>query len=417
MFGYDNVPVTSTNAAGELVRSHTDYQINEAQAEVVRAIFRMRAAGLGFATVAKTLNSDPGCSAHSEKFLAGKRPASPRKGTGSWAPSSVRAILFNKRYRGRVPFGKFRNVYRSGAKARVKSDALDWPPRPDLRIVSEELWAVAQQHNAAAARTYLRGTDGQLWGRPGVGVESKYLLTGLGHCTCCGGNITVLGGSSGGPGRRKKIYYYGCSYRQNRGSTVCTNGTKVRMEQLDAAVLDALEQQVLTPEVIAAVVERAAQLVVERRQQTPERTTQIDCELRKLRRELENLLALAASGDAPQSVLTEIRKREGAIETLDTERAQLTAAEPQTLDGRRLQRALEERAEQLRALLAADVPRARQALRSLLSGPLRFSPTVIEERKGYTFEGQTKVGALLDPANVYMGVASPRGFAEISVSY
>jgi len=38
-YGYDNVPVYAKNADGKETKSHTDYQINERQAEMIRAIF------------------------------------------------------------------------------------------------------------------------------------------------------------------------------------------------------------------------------------------------------------------------------------------------------------------------------------------------------------------------------------------
>ena len=80
-----------------------------------------------------------------------------------------------------------------------------------------------------------------------MGRESKYLLTGLGRCACCGSNITLIGGKSGSPGKRKSIFYYGCSYHKNRGQTVCANDHKEHMDVLDSAVLEAIEMQILTP--------------------------------------------------------------------------------------------------------------------------------------------------------------------------
>ena len=47
-----------------------------------------------------------------------------------------------------------------------------------MPIVPEELWNAAHERLRRGRDTYLRGTDGRLFGRPGSGVESKYLLPG-----------------------------------------------------------------------------------------------------------------------------------------------------------------------------------------------------------------------------------------------
>lgn len=50
-------------------------------------------------------------------------------------------------------------------------------------------------------------------------------------------------------------------------------------------------------------------------------------------------------------------------------------------------------------LIFSDVPKTRQALRKLLDGPIMVSPVVVNEsRKGFAFEGRTKLGPLVDPS-------------------
>jgi hypothetical protein len=59
-------------------------------------------------------------------------------------------------------------------------------PAPDLRIVADEVWTAVHERLADVKRAYLRGTKGQLWGRPERSAEAKYLLTGLTRCGECG---------------------------------------------------------------------------------------------------------------------------------------------------------------------------------------------------------------------------------------
>jgi len=117
-FGFDNVPCYGVNGAGEQVRSHVDFRINEQEADTVRRIFQMYRDGWGMCTLAKTLNGDPKYRALNRKYFKGKTLPGPRTGTGSWAPSSIRAMLYNVRYAGQIPYGRLRRVYRGGTQKR-----------------------------------------------------------------------------------------------------------------------------------------------------------------------------------------------------------------------------------------------------------------------------------------------------------
>lgn len=77
VYGYDNVPIESTNSSGEKVKSHTKYRINKEQAAVIRAIFKMYVDGHGHGTIARTLNGDPGPGA-GKACQRTRAPAPPR---------------------------------------------------------------------------------------------------------------------------------------------------------------------------------------------------------------------------------------------------------------------------------------------------------------------------------------------------
>lgn len=387
--------------------ARTEYEIDEQQVEVVRAIYRMRADGHGEKKIAKTLNGVPRYAALSKFYFGGEQPPAPRSEPGSWAPSSIHEILRNERYTGVIPWGEYRKSYRGGTKVRVRQDEYERVPAPRLRIVSDELWRAVRECEAASTRTYLTHTNGERFGRAGPGRESKYLLTALARCKCCKANIIAEPRQYGPPGNRKKVAYYGCSGHKNRGAPFCPNDHLMRMEKMDEAVLKAIEEQVLKPEWLAWAVDQALALNRERRCANPNRLSEIEAEQRKLRREVKNLNAALAGGRAPQSTLEEIRTREAHIEALDREQSALQSPEPSEVDDARLKRALCECAARFRDTMRADVPGARRALRELLDGPLTFNPVMVEGKKAYAFEGRTRIGALLDP--LYLKMASPRG--------
>jgi site-specific DNA recombinase len=411
VYGYDNVPVCGKAAGGVEIRTHTDYQINVQHAEVLRNIFRMYAAGHGHVTIAKTLNGDPRYAAPSDRYFGGQRPASPRKGTGSWAPSSVRAMLYNERYTGVVPFGEFQKVYKKGTKARIRRDEKDIlrTSRPDLRIIPKELWNEVQERLAAVKKTYVRDTHGKLWGRPGKGVESKYLLTGLAECGCCKRNITMVGGRTGPPGRQVPSYYYGCSYHLYRGPTVCANGLRARMNEADELVLRKIRETVLTPEAIDYTIDKALNLLTERRRESADVPDRLEADLRTDRRQRENFLALVADGKAPASILGRIADLDAAIADGEKKLQNFIVEDPTDSDLKRLRIALRGRLAHFNQLMLSDIPIARQALRKLLVGRIAFHPEETNGSRAYMMRWSIVTKPLLE-ASSYIGMASPGGF-------
>jgi len=266
---------------------------------VIRAIFALYRDGYGLTAIAKTLNGELKYADHSARYFGGQTPPSPWKGTGSWAPSSVHGVLHRERYTGKVPFGKHRNVYRAGEKQRERQDEYLLADAPHLRIVPAKLWDEVQARLKAVAATYVRNNKGNLWGRPETGRASRYLLSGLMRCQCCGGGMVVTGVPIGSPGRRTRLdRRYVCHYHHKRGRIICANGHKPRVDDIDEMLLDAIEHQVLSSAVIAEAVRQAAELVRERLRQEPNRPKAIEAELRKLRRELDRFSDLIAGGQA-----------------------------------------------------------------------------------------------------------------------
>src|SRR5207249_1160097 len=91
VFGYRNVPVLGEGGQ----RSHVLREVREDEAAAVRRIFRMAAHSVGLRTIARTLNAE------------GVRSPRARPGRHhSWAPSSVRTVLFNPLYKGEVVWGR-----------------------------------------------------------------------------------------------------------------------------------------------------------------------------------------------------------------------------------------------------------------------------------------------------------------------
>ena len=171
VFGYDNVEILGPpDAHGQRKRAHVERRINDDEAKVVRRIFTLCAAGHGMKQIAHQLND------------AGAVCPRPQQGRpAGWAPSSIRAILYRPLYRGEIVWNRSRKRDAWGQVRPQKRAPAEWlhNPAPELRIVSDQAWEAAHARLGEARALYLRGTDGQLWGHPARGTESKYLLVGL----------------------------------------------------------------------------------------------------------------------------------------------------------------------------------------------------------------------------------------------
>ena len=168
MYGYDSIEVKD----GER-RVRVEYRVNPEQAEIVREIFRRYAAGEGLRAIVKELN--------------GRRvppPRAGRRGTGSWSPSALWAMLRRDRYRGILIWGRQEKTYRQGTKVRVPRVESDWirVEAAQLRIIDDDLWFAAH----AQMRPTTREPGVKAGGRPPL-----YLLSGFSVCAQCGGPIAV----------------------------------------------------------------------------------------------------------------------------------------------------------------------------------------------------------------------------------
>src|ERR1700756_1491089 len=98
-YGYRNVPIEDHSRRGEHGRTAVigvRFEIDEAQAVVIRWIFDWYGNGDSLATIAKRWNADG--------ITSPERPH--RQSIRSWAPSGIRAILRNEKYHGKLVWGR-----------------------------------------------------------------------------------------------------------------------------------------------------------------------------------------------------------------------------------------------------------------------------------------------------------------------
>ncbi len=390
VFGYDNVRAADNG--------HVERRINPEEAAVVKRIYEMYASGFGAKRIAHRLNEERAPS-----------PVSRRAARG-WCAGSVKEVLRRPLYRGEIIWGK--QIKRDGFGMRKPHprDERDWIrlPAPGLRIIDPDLAARVDRRAAAMRAAYLRNNDGTLWGRPINATVSKYLLMGFARCAVCGGAFTVRSRSHG----TGRLLLYRCITNTQKGRAICPNDLQMRLRDADAAVLAAVEHQVLRREVVEAVLDGAVKAMAGDTGGSTRRA-HLEAQLKRAGKELDNLIAIAASGAGEaKTIVAAIKEREAEQARLTRALAELDAVEKlPRLDRARLGATIKQRLADYSGLLRRQVAEARGVLGWLLAGKLAFRPDPAARR--YTFSGEGRLDAILRGIVPSMGVVSPTGFEPV----
>jgi site-specific DNA recombinase len=127
----------------------TRLEVCEPEAIIVRRIFQLYANGMSLKAISKKLNAD------------GITSPQPHKGriSRSWCPSSIRTMLRNERYTGRVIWSRRHKVRdpKTGRRAyRTKEGdkPIEGANQPELRILPDELWRAVEERRELVKRVY-----------------------------------------------------------------------------------------------------------------------------------------------------------------------------------------------------------------------------------------------------------------------
>lgn len=269
-------------------------------APVVRRIFDLYDEGVGFKSIARTLERE-GIPSPGEVG-----PVRHPRSVGVWAASAVRAILINPRYLGHQVTGRMRRhdellnaadpaLGTVSRQRRQERERWSWSEQPSWPALVDR--ALFERVNKRITNT-TRSTGPRLpRSDPG-----KYVLAGTIRCELCG--RAMFGATA------KNKPYYRCSATKTDYATPSVEGHPptyaVREERILAAVdgwLDTLTHANYLDATVAAVLAADAQANVE-----PVEVTQARRRQRQLNVELDRILAAIRAGMDPALAATETRK-------------------------------------------------------------------------------------------------------------
>ncbi|HLH38341.1 MAG TPA: recombinase family protein [Bryobacteraceae bacterium] len=338
--------------------------IEEREAELVRRIFEMSADGMSLKAIATTLNREQ---IPTSRPRAGKQFA-------SWAPSAIRAILYNELYAGRMIWNRSHFIKHPGTNKRQRR------PRPrsewriiehsDLRIIDEGLWNRVRLRLEEKKKLF--GNGGHLYRRS---TSSPYLLTGLIKCGDCGANLQITG-------RDRRGQLYGCPQHSGRGT--CENKLRISRKALERSLLSGIQRAILSPEILDYIVDR---LIRELKASFDRgRSDRIEREARRkaIEEEIARLTAAIASAGHSKALLAALADRERELAALAP-----VSLGPKPFNMQEIREFVTSRLSDLQQFLnSRDVGRARTILARHVSS-IRLVPTPdAGGRMRYVAEGE-----------------------------
>ncbi len=267
-------------------------EILEDESAVVRRIFESYIGGKSPRDIAAALNKEgiPG----------------PKK--GPWNASTIagsrkraNGILQNALYVGRIIWNRqsFIKDPETGRRVSRPNPKSEWmtADAPELRIVTDELFDNVQKRRAERAGSVER----HYASRP------RRLLSGLLKCGCCGSGYVISGADKRGP-------YLRCSRMVETG--LCANRCTVGVELLEKRVLEGVEKQLASPDLIAEYVREYHRAWIALRDSATSRRTQIQKELRDVEADTKTTIKMlmATKSQALLTHLDSLEKRQEALE-------------------------------------------------------------------------------------------------------
>jgi site-specific DNA recombinase len=275
-------------------------EVNSEEAQIVRRIFEMYGRGFSYRRIAHRLNAE------------GVPSPQPQRGrhSRSWCTSSVRKILTNERYLGKLTWNTTRKLRVPGSNRRIyrPRPRSEWVTvnAPHLRIVPDELWDSVKRRFAVVRKLWSR-RDGRVGGQQ----RAPYLFSGLLRCGECGGSVTIVAGRWKGGSQK-----YGCSVHSQRGDAVCTNSLLIHRDELEARLLQRLQEAVLREEVINYTVARLGEELERRHANLDNEVARLRERSRQLDAEIARLVEAIAQGQGPASLTVAIAEREKELRAI-----------------------------------------------------------------------------------------------------
>ena len=237
------------------------------------------------------------------EFAAGKSPRAIARGLNAeavpgphgrlWRDTTIRGhatrrtgILRNDLYVGRLVWNK-QGVYSatptpaSAWRAARRERARGWADVPELRIVEQSVWGAVQAR--LEGMRDMPGSKKQRQTEFWKQRRPKHLLTGLIHCSECGGLMSAVG----------KDYLACTAARSGAG---CQNRKSIRRDRVEEVVLEGLKARLMAPELVEEFVREFHAEINRQRANEELQAADLQAELGRVSKKLAGLYDAIADG-------------------------------------------------------------------------------------------------------------------------
>ncbi len=232
-YGYYNIPIEIPGTRGIHGRPKVEgvrMEINPEEAGVIKCFFEAIAAGKSQLQVVLALNRE---GVPSTLRKNGTRPR-------MWNVQTLTRLLNNEKYIGTYIHNRRKQIRnpRTGRKEQLTRPREEWQvqQRPELRIVSDELWEAAHRQMKLASGRFGGPRRG---GLNRTEASRGYIFSGLMYCATCDGKINIVWG-------KPPMAIYGCHGAKFKGT--CSNRVTISQPGLQSQLLAHLAANLSTPE-------------------------------------------------------------------------------------------------------------------------------------------------------------------------
>lgn len=294
-YGYDVIKRLGEN--GEPIRG--DRSVNEAEATVVRRIFRDYVAGKSSRAIAWALNKEGIPGPYGREWGPSTIHGNAKRGNG---------ILNNELYIGKLVWNRQRFIKDPDTGRRVSrlNPEAEWVIQDvrKLRIIDQDLWEqVKARQEAMAIGPQERSANPLVAKR-----RPKYLLAGLLKCGSCGSAYTLIS---------KRLL--GCAAARNKGT--CSNRLNIRVDALEASVVSGLRTHLMDQMLFEEFCDEFTREVNRLRIEKSALLHAAKAELPRIARELEKLVQRVLDTED----LSSIKAYEKKMRELEARKADLEA--------------------------------------------------------------------------------------------
>jgi site-specific DNA recombinase len=241
------------------------------EADIIRRIFAVYAAGATPRTIATTLNNEAVAPPRGTRWNASTINGSGKRGHG---------LLRNPLYAGKQIWNRVRMLKDPSTGKRVSrvNAPSEWQTveLPHLRIVNQTLFDQVAIRMAAVGGSHAPQAP-----------KSKRVLSGLLKCGCCGGGMSIIGSDRSGP----RVV---CSVFKESGA--CDNAARYYVQKIERLVVGALRHQLSDPALIREYVKTYREERNRAEGDARRKRSTLDRDYAKSKSEIQRIISSIAKG-------------------------------------------------------------------------------------------------------------------------